>query len=119
MDTLGGRIINLRESLNMTQAFLADKIGVTKAMMSKYENNVNVPKADIVGKIADILNTTADYLIGRTNDISPVEKDNTWIQLSKRDFKLIHGYRRLNGENRSRVDERIDALLESQPKRAE
>jgi len=116
MDTMGGRIINLRDSLDIKQAFLAEKVGVTKAMMSKYENNINIPKADIMGKIADTLNTTTDYLIGRTRDISPVEKDNTWIQLSRQDFEIVHKYRRLSGENKSRVDERMDVLLEGQAK---
>ena len=43
MDTMGERIIYLRECLDMRQNELADRIGVTKMTMYKYEKNLCEP----------------------------------------------------------------------------
>ena len=44
MDTMGERIIYLRECLDMRQNELADRIGVTKMTMYKYEKNLCEPR---------------------------------------------------------------------------
>ena len=66
MLTLGDRIISLRQDLDIQQKDLAAQIGITKSSMSKYERNINIPNAEILSKIADALNTTTDFLLGRT-----------------------------------------------------
>ena len=43
MDTMGERIIYLSECIDMRQNELADRIGVTKMTMYKYEKNLCEP----------------------------------------------------------------------------
>ncbi|MBQ6472945.1 MAG: helix-turn-helix transcriptional regulator [Victivallales bacterium] len=50
----------------MTQRELASRINATEAAVSKYVNSDRTPRADIVADIANALETTSDYLLGRT-----------------------------------------------------
>lgn len=62
---VGDRIKERREVVNMSQTELAEKAGISKQTLYKYENNiiVNIP-SDKVEKIASILDTTPAYLMG-------------------------------------------------------
>jgi transcriptional regulator with XRE-family HTH domain len=61
---IGDRILELRKQKDMSQKELSDKAQITEASLSRYENNLREPKAEIVGKIAKALDTTTDYLLG-------------------------------------------------------
>ena len=61
---LGSRISELLYKTGMSQRDLAEAIGVTEVSMSRYINGARTPKAPIVSKIAEVLNTTTDYLLG-------------------------------------------------------
>ena len=54
-------VINKR---GISQQFLAEQIGVTKATMSRYINGSRTPKGNIISKLADALNVSTDYLLG-------------------------------------------------------
>jgi len=111
MKNIGERIRYMREVKNIKQKDLAEMIGVTKATMSKYENNVNIPNADILALIADALTTSADYLIGRTNYTRPYA-DSSFSKYSTE--KLLDTILKLNQENKIRIFERVMTLWESQ-----
>jgi len=64
METIGQRIKHLREKKELTQKQLADLVGITEASLSRYENDLREPKAEIVSRIAKALNTTTDFLLG-------------------------------------------------------
>lgn len=114
MKKLGSRIVGLRQELNITQISLAKSVGITKSMLSKYENDINIPKADVLGEIATRLNTSTDYLLGKTTNPAPVKKSDTWIQLRNDEYELLTSYRQLSNENRVRIQERIDCLKSMQ-----
>ena len=61
----GERIKELREHIGLSQVQLADKIGVSKQTLYKYENNVitNIP-SDKIEAIAELCNTTPAYIMG-------------------------------------------------------
>ncbi len=114
MKTLGSRIVGLRQELGITQISLAKSVGVTKSMLSKYENDINVPKADVMGAIATCLDTSADFLLGKTENPAPAEKKDTWMHLRDDEYELLQGIRALNAENKTRIKERIECLAEIQ-----
>ncbi len=64
MKDLGNRIRDLRIERGLTQPQLAKMVGVTNAVISFWENNVNEPKASYVKKLAKCFNVTTDYLLG-------------------------------------------------------
>lgn len=47
-----------------TQKELAERAGVTEAAMSHYIRGDRTPRASVLARIADALNTTTDYLLG-------------------------------------------------------
>lgn len=49
---------------NMTQAQLAQKLGLTKSVISAYETGLRLPSYDILIHIARIYNVSTDYLLG-------------------------------------------------------
>ncbi len=65
MNTLGDKISELLKESGMTQRELALRIGSTEMTVSRYVRNERQPKAEILSKIAEALNTTTDYLLGR------------------------------------------------------
>lgn len=58
------RVKDLRLNRGWTQDDLAEKLGVSRVSISKYEKN-SIPDWEILIKIADLFNVTTDYLLGR------------------------------------------------------
>ncbi|MEK3747910.1 helix-turn-helix transcriptional regulator [Paenibacillus sp. FSL E2-8871] len=74
MKTLGDRIKYLREKKNIKQKELATKCGLTIVQLSRYETNDRKPDPETLRRLIDVLETNGDYLLGLTNDPSPLEK---------------------------------------------
>lgn len=62
------RLKYIRSMRKLTQLELAEKINSTKATISNYENEYSSPSNEVLNDLADALNTTTDYLLGRTDD---------------------------------------------------
>lgn len=76
MQTLGDRIKYLREQRQLTQKDLASQADISVVQLSRYETNDRKPDPEVLRNIVDALDTSADYLLGRTPDPSPAaEKD--------------------------------------------
>lgn len=73
---IGQRIKNMRLKNNLTQDELALRINTTKQTIHKYENGIitNIPSSKIEA-IANVLNTTPDYLMGWTEKTSHKSSD--------------------------------------------
>ena len=61
------RIRDLREDNDLTQQQMADKLFINRRTYSSYEVGSRSIPVEILGKIADIFDTSIDYLVGRTN----------------------------------------------------
>lgn len=66
----GDNLRKLRKSRGLTQKEFGDQIGLSKAVVSKYENSMGYPSFDILVRISEYLGVTTDYLLG-------IEKDKT------------------------------------------
>lgn len=79
MVDFGNVLKTLRLKENMTQAQLAQKLGVTKSVISAYETGLRLPSYDILIHISKIFNVTTDYLLGLENkreiDLSGLTED--------------------------------------------
>lgn len=62
-EALGHRIHLLRRKRKWSQGALAARVGATRPQISKYEKGDYEPRPDMLGRIADALDTTADFLI--------------------------------------------------------
>ena len=63
MVDFGNVLKTLRLRENMTQAQLAQKLGLTKSVISAYETGLRLPSYDILIHIAKIYNLSTDYLL--------------------------------------------------------
>lgn len=64
MVDFGNRLKSLRIQHNMTQAQLAQKIGLTKSVISAYETGLRLPSYDVLIHISKIFKVSTDYLLG-------------------------------------------------------
>ena len=64
MSVIGKRIRELRESLKMTRNQLAEKVGISTSMLYYYEKEQKVPSAEVLARICEVLDISADYLLG-------------------------------------------------------
>lgn len=93
------RIKELRQKRNITQIRLSTEIEVSQETISAYENGKAEPRLDNLIKIADFLNTSTDYLLGRIDDDSPlIDLANQVVD--KQLNELINNYIKLNNLQR-------------------
>lgn len=65
MSTLGTRLQELRKQKGLTQEQLAEKLNVTNQSVSKWEKDINAPDISLHVELANMLETSVDYLLGR------------------------------------------------------
>ena len=70
----GENLKNLRKSRNITPQDFGAQIGLSKAVVSKYETGMGYPSFDVLVRIAQYFGVTTDYLLGvargKTVDVS-------------------------------------------------
>lgn len=67
MPELGNRLKALRLKHNLTQAQVAERLGISKAVVSSYEVASRYPSYDVLVKLAVMYGVTPDYLLGLNN----------------------------------------------------
>lgn len=85
-NTLGSMIRYLRKQQNMTQATLAEKVGVTDKAVSKWERELSYPDISLFPRLADVLGVTADDLLKECIDEG---KPSRLLQI----FRMSHDLR--------------------------
>lgn len=66
MKILPERLRALREKLNISQAKLAEEIGVSQVSVNRYETGKITPPAETLLWYADRFDVSLDYIFGRT-----------------------------------------------------
>lgn len=87
-------IKDIRTRKNLTQADVANALGVSSVVYSRYETGSRQPSIDVLIQLADIFGVTVDYLLGR-QDI----EDST---LSDYELQLLIASR--NADERAKTD---------------
>lgn len=91
------RIKEARKAAKLTQRELAEKLGIKVSTLSGYEIGAHDPKSNNLAKIAQICNTTVDWLLGIDNSDKPQENVPHLIEgLDENESRLILVYRELN-----------------------
>lgn len=79
----GSRLKELRTQAGMTQLQLAQRMGITKSVVSFYELQERTPSPDVLVKLAGIFRVSTDYLLGldkrETIDVSGIDKEDVAI----------------------------------------
>lgn len=95
MVDFGDRLKELRKQIGLNQAELAEKMSVTKSVISYYENRERAPSPEILIKLASIFHVSTDYLLGLEN-----EQVLNVSDLNKEDIELLqHTLEALKNKN--------------------
>ncbi len=83
---IGKRIAESRRSAGFTQEELANRLGVTPQALSKWEKGASSPDLEMLTSLCDILEVSADYLVGKKNkniveNGNLLQQDEIWKHL--------------------------------------
>lgn len=106
---IGERITTLRKARGITQVEFAEKLGISQALVSKYERGELLLHAELLGHVATALRVSSDELLGlqkRKPSTAPVAPlvDRTLA----RGFTLV---RALSRRDRDALTRTVDAFL--------
>ena len=85
MYDFGLRLKQLREKHNLSQSQVAKRLGITRAAISSYENNISLPSVNVLAELALLYRVSTDYLLGLDNRTAIVLED-----LTPRQSAVIH-----------------------------
>lgn len=108
MDSLAARLLERRKRLNMSQEELAFRVGVSQRQISHYEHGKHEPTASVLNKLATELDTTTDYLLGRTKRPERDVREAGDLDSEERDIILF--FRSQPPEQRRKIINAIKAL---------
>ncbi len=104
--SLGEKIRMLRQEKGLSQVLLEKKSGVNSKLLSKYENGRIIPTADTLRKIAEGLETSADYLI-----FDNVPKDGLSQIIDLDLFEKFKEVERMDAESKNIIKSLIEAVI--------
>lgn len=80
MVNFGKKLKILRKDAGLTQADLAERLGVTKSVVSYYELHERNPSPEVLASLANIFHVSTDYLLGiehkKMIDVSDLSEDD-------------------------------------------
>jgi len=96
----------LREAKNLTQLRLAMELNVSQETISGYEIGKAVPPAEMLVKLADALDTSVDYILGRTDIKSTLRAS----ELSEQEAEMLAILRKQPQDKRAFLYDMIKGL---------
>lgn len=69
----GKRLKDLRIKKGLSQEDIGKFLSLSKQTISSYENGLRNPEPETLIKLAELLNVSVDFLLGRTEEPRPVE----------------------------------------------
>lgn len=85
---LSDNIVRLRRERKMTQEEVADFIGVTKASVSKWENQQSTPDIMLLPQLAALFDVTVDELMGYEAQMSKEQIRRCYLELTNNFTKM-------------------------------
>ncbi|WP_051318324.1 S24 family peptidase [Cohnella thermotolerans] len=70
------RLRQARKEARLTQSELASRVKTKKTTISNYETGYSTPSQEMLSDLADVLGKSTDWLLGRSDDPSPISAAN-------------------------------------------
>ncbi len=93
----GTRLKELRKVKNLTQQELANKVDLVKSSISAYEKGLKYPSVEVLIKLCNCFNVSADYLLGLSDEKEIKKYDLTEEQMELV-TKMIIQFHQLNNK---------------------
>lgn len=101
--TFGERIILTRKQLKWSQDELAKKIGTSAPIIGRYEREEIKPSIEVAVKLADALNVSLDYLLGKSDNMI----------LDKKNIQRLEDIEKLPEFDKNNIFYTIDNLIKA------
>lgn len=99
------RIFNTMELKNIKNVDLANKLNISKSVISSWKSRNNNPPAEMIEQIADFLNVSPTFLLTGKEIIS---------DLSKEEIEILKKYNLLTERNKGKVENYIEERIAEQ-----
>ena len=106
-ESFPSRLRSIRERRALNQAELATRAGLQATAVSHFETGTRKPSFDNLRRLADALNVTIDYLIGRVGD----------NQIKEGHDQLYRNIGNLTAEDREFAESFIELLADKSKKK--
>lgn len=110
--TTGQLIKAARKKAGMTQAQLAEKLGISYVGVSQWENDLRNPKLDTLQRIASALGVPVQELISDWEAVDKEEFKRVFIYGEGIKDRIDAALDRLNDEGQEKAAERVEELTE-------
>lgn len=114
--TFGDRVAGAREATGMTQAQLARRLGIKKATLVSWEDDLAEPRANKLSMLAGLLNVSIMWLLTGEGDgmIGPADDVQDVPDLSGvlAELREIRASMRSNAERAARVEKKLRMLIQ-------
>lgn len=113
--TLPERLKELRKEKHMTQAQLANILGVAKGTVAMWEMGKRNPSLETLEQMSAVFDRTVSYIMGTSDDLSSPELSESAIQqlgawaVEEDYMEVMMKYLRLDGRGKSAVEALINA----------
>lgn len=105
-ETFGANLRHQRKAKNLTQADLAERVGVSTEMISKVERGIASPSFHTIEKLADVLGVPEVVFFGLGLVAVPDSERGHTLQ------KIHTTLSRMNGEQLVRASKMLSALID-------
>ncbi|MES0823870.1 helix-turn-helix domain-containing protein [Ruegeria sp. SCP11] len=114
--TFGDRLAGAREAAGMTQAQLARRLGIKKATIAAWENDLSEPRANRLSMMAGMINVSIMWLLTGEGEgmEAPVEDGEASLELADAvaELRAIRGEMRASAERAARLEKKLRLMLE-------
>lgn len=101
--SLGDKLLDLRKKAGLSQEDVADRLGVSRQTVSKWETDQTVPELIKVKLLSQLYNVSYDYLISGSNlsgDITSIEMivdEIDWTSAWSKKYPILATYQGIEG----------------------
>jgi transcriptional regulator with XRE-family HTH domain len=99
-DAAQDQVVTLRKRKGISQGELGKLVGTSGDIIGKYERDEVKPSIEVAAKIADALEVSLDYLVGKVS-----------MELDAKTLKRLQDIQSLNEQDKAHIFELLDAFL--------
>ncbi len=108
MLNIGKKIAELRKEKNWSQTDLAKAVDVSRDIIGKYERGEHSPSIEITTKLAEALEVSVDYMLGRER----------FGKYDKEAIKRLEGIQKMDADTKNKLFDIIDTYIRDSKARA-